>query len=534
GAHDRTYSDKADFFVACLTPDGSDLVYGTYLGGPGNEWISTHNLAIDDSGNAYVAIPTGSTNYPTTRRAFQSTFRGGDTDMAVTKLSPTGALVASTLIGGTDRENADGVYVDASGNVFVTGQTQSTDFPITANAYQPTSHGASEALLIRLSADLSTLLYATYMGGSNDDAGRTSCLGSDGSLYIAGSANGPGWPSKNAYQNSFAGGSLDNVLAKFTPSDMIRLDPGTTYQTITGWEATAWVAPPGDAAFPNYRDTLFDLLVNDVGFNRVRLEVRSGVENTNDNWSDHQTGSIDYDTWRSRRYATVNDDGDPCNINWAGFHFSELDHTVANVILPLQQALQARGDKLYINVNYVAFTGQIKSGGLYIHDDPAEYAEFVLATYRHLQGEYGWVPDSWEVLLEPDNVSQWDGALLGRAIVAAADRLRADGFDPVFVAPSNTSMANAITYFDDMVRVPGVLPFLREFSYHRYAGVSVQNLQAIAARAKQYGVDTSMLEWWTSGNTYHTLHEDLKIGNNSAWQQEAISGCFTIDDADPA
>jgi hypothetical protein len=95
-------------------------------------------------------------------------------------------------------------------------------------------------------------------------------------------------------------------------------------------------------------------------------------------------------------------------------------------------------------------------------------------------------------------------------------------------------MGNAITYFDRMMDVPGVLPYLREFSYHRYGGVSIQNLQTIAGRARQYGLKTSMLEWWANGNTYRTLHEDLKIGNNSAWQQATVRGYFDIDDTNPS
>lgn len=165
GAHDSGYNGEADFFVACLSPDGSELVYGTYLGGPGNEWISTHNLVIDDFGNAYVAIPTDSSNYPTTEGVFQRTFRGGNTDWAVTKLSPTGALLASTFIGGSQGENADGVYVDALGNVLITSETQSRDFPVTTDTYQADHRGGTGALLVRLSADFSRLLYSTFMGG---------------------------------------------------------------------------------------------------------------------------------------------------------------------------------------------------------------------------------------------------------------------------------------------------------------------------------------------------------------------------------
>lgn len=90
-------------------------------------------------------------------------------------------------------------------------------------------------------------------------------------------------------------------------------------------------------------------------------------------------------------------------------------------------------------------------------------------------------------------------------------------------------MGNAISYFDDLIEVPGALQHLHELAYHRYGGVSTANLQAIAARAQLYGIDTSMLEWWNSGNSHHILHEDLKIGNNSAWQHGVIAGAGTPD-----
>ncbi len=533
GAHDRTYNGEADFFVACLTPDGSSLVYGTYLGGDGNEWISTHNLAVDAQGNAYVAVPTASANYPVTRGVFQTDLRGGNTDWAISKLSPTGSLLASTLVGGNGDENADGVYVDPTGNVFVTGETKSTDFPVTAGAYQKQNGGGSDATIILLSADFSRLLYATYLGGPANDNGRSGFLGSDGSMYVVGASDGAGWPAKDAFQAAFGGGgggygNGDCILARLAPSSTITVDPRTTYQTISGWEAVAFAMEPTSAAYPNFKDTLFKLVVNDVGINRVRLEVRSGAENSNDNWSAYQAGTIDYQTWRSRRYATINDDADPQAINPSGFHFSEMDNAIDRVVNPLRKEMEANGDRLCVNVNYVAFTGQIKDG-VYIHNDPAEYAEFVLATYLHLQEKYGWVPDLWEVILEPDNVSQWNGKLIGQAIVAAADRLRAAGFEPAFVAPSNTNMTNAIQYFDRMIAVPGVLPVLRELAYHRYGGVSLESLRTIAARGKQYGIGTSMLEWWSSGNGYATLHEDLKIGNNSAWQQGVLAGALNSD-----
>jgi len=530
GAHDRTHNGGVDWYVAKLLPDGSDIVYGTYIGDEGDNWLNTHNLVVDDEGNCYSSTCAFSSAFPVTRGAVQRNHAGG-VDWGIVKLSPTGALAAGTLLGGSEGDNSDGLRIDVDGNLVLFGQTGSADFPVTVDAYQPTKSAQDDAVMVKLNPNLNQLVYSTFLGGSGNDAGRAGCVGLDGSLVVAGATSGGDWPTLNAFQDS-PNGPGDALVARLTPPSTIVVDPTVTYQTITGWEATAWIAEPGDPALPLYRDALYDALVNDIGINRLRLEIRSGVENGNDNWTAYQNGTIEYQTWRSRRYATVNDNADPDTIDWSGFHFSEMDGVIEQVVNPLRNLMEARGETLYININYVAFTRQITDGA-YLHDDPAEYAEFVLATYLHIRDKYGWTPDAWEVLLEPDNVSQWNGRLLGEAIVATATRLEANGFQPVFIAPSNTNMGNAITYFDRMMDVPGVLPYLREFSYHRYGGVSVQNLQAIAGRALQYGLTTSMLEWWTDGNTYRTLHEDLKVGNNSAWQQAVVRGFFDIDDTNP-
>lgn len=126
------------------------------------------------------------------------------------------------------------------------------------------------------------------------------------------------------------------------------------------------------------------------------------------------------------------------------------------------------------------------------------------------------------IILEPDNVSQWNGTTVGNAIVKTMTKLQASGYSPDIIAPSNTHMGRAITYFDQLIRIPGAAQYITEFSYHRYGGVSDANLQAIASRATQYGINTSMLEWWLSSNGYQTLHKDLKMGRNSAWQQGGV------------
>lgn len=212
GAADRTHGGKVDFYVARLSPDGKTLIYGTYLGGDGDEWMSTHNLAIDQQGNAYAAFPTGSSSFLTTPGAYQSK-RLGTNDWGVVKLSPTGALLASTLLGGSGTENPDGIYVNPAGGVFISGQTSSTDFPTTPTPIQAASKGGEEAVVVRLSPDLGQLLYASYLGGKSDDAGRSGYMDAAGNLYVTGSSSGAGWPAVNAHQATYAGGTKDCIVA---------------------------------------------------------------------------------------------------------------------------------------------------------------------------------------------------------------------------------------------------------------------------------------------------------------------------------
>lgn len=299
----------------------------------------------------------------------------------------------------------------------------------------------------------------------------------------------------------------------------IVLDTTVRHQTMTGWEATAQ-AGHEHPAYPAYRDTLLNLAA-DVGLNRLRLEVRSGVEHTRDYWQEGQAQRLTGDAYRCGRYETVNDNGDPRVINWSGFHFSELDHTVETLVLPMQRRLAERGVRLVLSVNYVSFFRQCPAGRRYDHRVADEYAEFALATVLHLRDKYTLVPDTWEVILEPDNTDDWSGAAIGRAIVATAARFREHGITTRFVAPSNTSMAGAIRDFDALAAVPGAQAEVAELAYHRYRGVSDDALRALAERGRRTGIRTAMLEHIGSG--VDDLLDDLTIGNVSAWQQYALA-----------
>ena len=166
----------------------------------------------------------------------------------------------------------------------------------------------------------------------------------------------------------------------------ITLDSIIQYQTIVGWEANSQSGEADFPNFPQYSDQLFDLAIDSLGITRIRLEAWSGIENTRSYWLDFQAGRMDYRTWRCHRFATINDNADPDSINWSGFHFDAMDTTVVRVVLPLVKRMQARGEKLYINLTYDSFILQCPTA-TYHHDNIAEYAEFALAVHDDLQGK---------------------------------------------------------------------------------------------------------------------------------------------------
>ena len=161
-------------------------------------------------------------------------------------------------------------------------------------------------------------------------------------------------------------------------------------------------------------------------------------------------------------------------------------------------------------------------------DNPAEYAELILAVFLHLQSKYGFVPNALEVELEPANAIM-NGTQLGKCLVAAGDKLAAHGFHPDFIAPSDPGIDSSIALYDDMVKVPRALDYLTDFCYHRYWGGELSDL---VSRAVRDGKRTAMLEYWGHEN-YQVLHEDLKNGLNSAWQQGSLRGIYDVDETDP-
>jgi hypothetical protein len=197
-------SGNTNMTLSKLNPSGTTLLYSTWFDGPGATYRAdvAKGIAVDASGNLYVAGSTYESAFPTTSGALQKTNKNGGGSLPtgfITKLNPTGtALVYSTYLGGSATSQGDSIdclTIDASGDVYVGGNTGSTDFPVTSNAYQKTNLAAGNnggvPFLTEINPTGSSVIYSTYFGSvdSYSDAANAIALGPNSSVYIAGTAS---------------------------------------------------------------------------------------------------------------------------------------------------------------------------------------------------------------------------------------------------------------------------------------------------------------------------------------------------------
>jgi len=200
----------SDAFITKISSSGSVLVYSTYLGGSGQE--SAVCIAVDSEGAAYVAGYTYSDKFPT-RNPIQGT-RADSNDVFITKISSSGSvLVYSTYLGGSSFDGGRGIAVDSEGEVYVTGYTESSDFP-SQNPYQETSPGHSDAFIAKLNSTGSALVYSTYLGGSSSDKGYDIAVDSEGAAYVTGNTDSSDFPTQNPIQGNHGSGDRDTFITK--------------------------------------------------------------------------------------------------------------------------------------------------------------------------------------------------------------------------------------------------------------------------------------------------------------------------------
>ncbi len=193
------------------------LVYSTYLGG--GDFDEANAIAVDRNGNTYIAGQTTSLDFPVSGPMGGSL--SGGSDVFITKLNSNGtALVFSAYLGGGGDEAALGVALDANNNVYLTGYTDSENFPLTNELQSALGGdlGLSDAFVVKLAASGTALLYATYMGGPEEETGRAIAVDADGRACVAGSTLSEAeFPVKNPFQPA-PGGFTDAFVAKFNPT----------------------------------------------------------------------------------------------------------------------------------------------------------------------------------------------------------------------------------------------------------------------------------------------------------------------------
>ncbi len=218
-----------DLFVTKLNSSGSGLVYSTYLGGSANDYGL--GIAVDSSGCAYLTGYTASVNFPI-YNPMQMFYGGGNTDAFVAKLNAGGdTLLYSTFLGGQGDERGLSIALDGSNCAYVTGYTNSVNFPVNSNPFQQTKSVGWDAFVTKLNASGSGLVYSTYLGGWSDDSGSGIAVDSSGCAYVTGQTASSNFPTQNPYQSYRAGGR-DAFVSKLNASGS-----GLVYSTFLGGSA---------------------------------------------------------------------------------------------------------------------------------------------------------------------------------------------------------------------------------------------------------------------------------------------------------
>ena len=224
---------QCDAFVTKLNDSGNALTYSTYLGGNGVDYCE--GIVVDSFGNVYVTGRTYSSNFPT-QNSYDDSL-GGGSDAFVTKLNSLGnELVYSTYIGGSDSaDHGFGIAVDGSGNAYLTGKTNSSDFP-TQNPFQDSHGGGNEdAFVTKLNSLGNALVYSTYIGGSGYDYGEGIAVDNSGNAYVTGNTGSSDFPTQNPFQSNYGGGQWDAFVIKLNS-----LGNELVYSTYIGGENFDW------------------------------------------------------------------------------------------------------------------------------------------------------------------------------------------------------------------------------------------------------------------------------------------------------
>lgn len=225
-------------FVTKVNATGKSIVWSTYVGGTGNDF--PHGVAVDSSSNVSVSGVTTSRDFPGANKGVQPTYKGGERDGFIFRLSNSGqTILYSTYFGGSGTETNWDIAVDSTGAAYVTGSTDSLDFPTTPGVLQSTLSGPLDAYVIKITPIGDAFAYATLFGGNRSDRGEQVVPGSNGSIWLAGDTSSANLPVQNAAQSNLRG-PLDGFVAQLNATGSALMN--SSYFGGSGIEVMAGLA----------------------------------------------------------------------------------------------------------------------------------------------------------------------------------------------------------------------------------------------------------------------------------------------------
>ena len=229
--YDADHNGSGDIFVAKFNNTLSMLSASTFIGGSNFE--ESHAIAIDAEQNVFIAGYSGSMEYPSTPGVYDETFNENH-DAIITKLDNNlSNILASTFIGGAEDDDCYGLVIEGAENVFITGISFSTDYPVTSNAFDNEHNGERDIFVSRFSFDLSELLESTYMGGADNDWALDLAIDNTGSVFVGGGTYSEDFPIVGSSYDDSYNGREDAIIAKITGCGVNDLcDPDNTFGSI--------------------------------------------------------------------------------------------------------------------------------------------------------------------------------------------------------------------------------------------------------------------------------------------------------------